>query len=206
MGGIGRDGGCREWWVGRQALTAPTYPTPKVLLIARPLRKNITIANNDWVKFCIHGFTNISMTTAFLGVSLGLFDFLADGFKRPDTRFGRFQTACLTFLPPLLINVMLSDPNNFLRYFKSSGIFVAILFFRSRDFLSNFSVAMGIAGSVLPDAVVGIHELKPTRATKWFHTFHFWNHNLIALRVRDWAFLSGATWQLAFFYFLQHRV
>lgn len=87
-----------------------------------------TVVNNQWVKFCIHGFTNISMTTAFLGVSLGLFDFLADGFKRPNTRLGRLQTASLTFLPPLLINLLLSNPQNFLRYFSCSGIFVAILF------------------------------------------------------------------------------
>lgn len=87
-----------------------------------------TIANNSWVTLCIHGFTNISMTTAFLGVSLGLFDFLADGFKRPNTRFGRFQTACLTFAVPVLINVLFTDPKNFLRYFSWSGIFVAILF------------------------------------------------------------------------------
>lgn len=86
------------------------------------------IINNKWINYCIHGFTNISMTTAFLGVSLGLFDFLADGFKRLNTRFGRLQTACLTFIPPLLINILYADPSNFLKSFSYSGIFVAILF------------------------------------------------------------------------------
>ncbi|MBU0744421.1 MAG: hypothetical protein KKE11_03545 [Gammaproteobacteria bacterium] len=89
-------------------------------------RALVTIVNNRWVKYCIHGFTNISMTTAFLGVSLGIFDFLADGFKRPNTRFGRLQTACLTFFPPLLINILY--PDNFLKSFSYSGVFVAILF------------------------------------------------------------------------------
>ena len=87
-----------------------------------------------------------------------------------------------------------------------ASIVVAVLFFQSRDFFSNASVAMGIAGSVLPDAVVGFHELKPSAYTKWVHNLHFRNHNFIALRIRDWTFLSGATWQLALFYFIQHRV
>jgi amino acid permease len=84
------------------------------------------MVSNKWVKYCIHGFTNISITTAFLGVSLGLFDFLADGFKRPNTRFGRFQTICLTLAPPLLVNILY--PDSFLAAFGYSGIFVAILF------------------------------------------------------------------------------
>jgi len=85
-----------------------------------------TIVNNKWVNFSIHGFINISMTTAFLGISLGLFDFLADGFKRPDTRLGRLQTASLTFIPPLLIAVFY--PNSFVKAFGYSGICAAILF------------------------------------------------------------------------------
>lgn len=86
------------------------------------------IVSNKWVKFCIYGFANISMTTAFLGISLGLFDFLADGFGRPNTRFGRLQTACMTFLPPLLLNVLFPSASNFVKAFSYSGIFVAILF------------------------------------------------------------------------------
>lgn len=85
-----------------------------------------TIVTNKWVKLSIHGFTNISMTTAFLGVSLGLFDFLADGFSRSDTRWGRAQTAILTFLPPLLVAVLY--PNSFVKAFSYTGICVATLF------------------------------------------------------------------------------
>ncbi len=84
------------------------------------------IVNSNWVRFSVYGFANISMTTAFLGVSLGLFDFLADGLKRANDRFGRFQTALATFLPPLLVNIFY--PDNFLKSFSYSGVFVAILF------------------------------------------------------------------------------
>ena len=85
-----------------------------------------TIVSNKWVNLSIHGFINTSMTTAFLGVSLGLFDFLADGFKRPDTRWGRLQTAGLTFLPPLIVAVFY--PDSFVKAFSYSGICAAVLF------------------------------------------------------------------------------
>jgi len=44
-------------------------------------------------------FANFAMATSFLGVSLGLFDFIADKFSLPDTALGRFKTALITFVP-----------------------------------------------------------------------------------------------------------
>jgi len=84
-----------------------------------------TIMNNKWVAASIHGFFNVSMTTSFLGVSLGLFDFLADGFKRPNTRFGRFQTSCLTFIPPLIFAIFY--PHGFLMALIYAASFIAVL-------------------------------------------------------------------------------
>lgn len=85
----------------------------------------ILLLNNKWVTISINGFANIALTTSFLGVALGLFDFLADGFKRPDTRFGRLQTAGLTFAPPLLL--ALYYPKGFITAINYSSIAVAIL-------------------------------------------------------------------------------
>lgn len=84
-----------------------------------------TIVNNKWVTASINGFFNFSMTTSFLGVSLGLFDFLADGFKRKDTHFGRFQTACLTFIPPIIF--ALFYPHGFRMALIYAASFIAIL-------------------------------------------------------------------------------
>jgi len=84
-----------------------------------------TIVNNKWVTASINGFYNVSMTTSFLGVSLGLFDFLADGFKRPDTHFGRFQTACLTFIPPVIFAIFY--PHGFIMALNYAASFIAIL-------------------------------------------------------------------------------
>jgi len=69
-------------------------------------RTIIAVAQNKWVAIGINCFFNIAMTTSFLGVALGLFDFLADGFKRPDTRFGRLQTSILTFIPPFILALL----------------------------------------------------------------------------------------------------
>lgn len=87
----------------------------------------INITNNKWVATSINGFTNISMTTSFLGVTLALFDFLADGFKRPDTRFGRFQTSLLTFIPPLIIALFF--PNLFVPAMNYAAIPIIIITF-----------------------------------------------------------------------------
>lgn len=83
------------------------------------------IANNKWVTTGINVFSNVAMATSFLGVALGLFDFLADGFRRPNSRLGRFQTALLTFIPPLIF--VLFFPNGFIVALKYAAFFATIL-------------------------------------------------------------------------------
>lgn len=84
-----------------------------------------TCVNNHWVGMAINGFANIAMTTSFLGVSLGLFDFLADGFNRTNTRPGRTQTALLTFIIPFLFAIFY--PKGFVVALSYAAICVAIL-------------------------------------------------------------------------------
>lgn len=78
-----------------------------------------------WLRWCITIFSDIAMTTSCLGVALGLFDFLADGFKRKNTRSGRLQTLAITMLPPLA--VALVWPNFFLLGVSLGGLFLVIL-------------------------------------------------------------------------------
>ena len=47
-------------------------------------------------------FSYMAIATSFLGVTLGLFDYIADIFKWDDSVSGRTKTAALTFLPPLV--------------------------------------------------------------------------------------------------------
>lgn len=85
----------------------------------------IILTNSKWLSSAINGFSDIAMTTSFLGVTLGLFDFLADGFKRSNTRSGRLQTALLTFIPPLMFAYYY--PRGFLLALDYAAIFVTIL-------------------------------------------------------------------------------
>jgi tyrosine-specific transport protein len=65
------------------------------------------------------------MLTAFLGVSLGLFDFLADGLKLHKTGYHGKILVLITFLPPLL--VVLLYPGIYLQALNYAGFCCVIL-------------------------------------------------------------------------------
>lgn len=83
------------------------------------------LQNNPWLHQSLSLFANIAVTTSFLGVSIGLFDFLADSCQRDNTRRGRTQTALLTFTPPLLFAIFY--PRGFLMALSLAALFVIIL-------------------------------------------------------------------------------
>ena len=111
-------------WTGAYSFTSIMQPNGQVLI--GDFIKNIyEIVDNKWVTVGINGFSNFAMTTSFLGVALGLFDFLADGFKRPDTNFGRLQTSLLAFTPPLMFALFFSD--GFILALKFAAFFATII-------------------------------------------------------------------------------
>ncbi|WKE64288.1 aromatic amino acid transport family protein [Gallaecimonas kandeliae] len=63
----------------------------------------LTGGQGGWLSQCIHLFADLALATSFLGVAVGMFDFLAALFNRRFTLAGRGQTALLTFIPPLAI-------------------------------------------------------------------------------------------------------
>lgn len=65
----------------------------------------LTQGQGGWLSTCIHIFADLALATSFLGVAVGMFDFLAALFNRKATLAGRSQTALLTFVPPLLITL-----------------------------------------------------------------------------------------------------
>jgi tyrosine-specific transport protein len=83
------------------------------------------LTQNKAISLFVNLFSNIAITTSFLGVGLGLFDFLADGFKRKNNKFGRFQTALLTFIPPLAFAILY--PNGFIMALEYSALFAIVL-------------------------------------------------------------------------------
>ncbi len=84
-----------------------------------------TLLNDRWFTLGINGFYSFAMTTSFLGVSLSLFDFLADGFRRSNSHWGRFQSALLTFILPLIFAMFF--PNGFILALKYAALFSTIL-------------------------------------------------------------------------------
>lgn len=66
-------------------------------------------------------FSFFAIVTSFLGVSLSLSDFLADGFSIEKTRAGRLFLYIMTFLPPLMITLI--DPRAFLSALEYAGAF-----------------------------------------------------------------------------------
>lgn len=70
-------------------------------------------------------FTSICMLTAFLGVSLCLYSFLADGLKVSESGWPGAGLFLLTFVPPLLI--VIYYPGAYIHALGYAGIFCIIL-------------------------------------------------------------------------------
>lgn len=76
------------------------------------------------IKFCLLVFSNLAVASSFFGVTLGLFDYLADLFKFDNSAVGRFKTVLLTFLPPALLYLIF--PNGFIYGIGGAGLCATI--------------------------------------------------------------------------------
>jgi len=64
-------------------------------------------------------FSFFAITTSFLGVSMGLFDFIADGFRIQKKGIKKLLIALITFLPPITITLI--NPHLFLTALNYAG-------------------------------------------------------------------------------------
>lgn len=85
-----------------------------------------TVANKH-VNIVVSLFMDLALATSFLGVALGLFDYLADLFRRSNSAFGRSQTGILTFAPPLICALFYSSFTQALAYAAVALSFLALL-------------------------------------------------------------------------------
>ncbi|WP_409371617.1 tyrosine transporter TyrP [Mixta theicola] len=83
------------------------------------------IVASPHVELAVHLFADLALATSFLGVSLGLFDYLADACKRNANVTGRVQSGLMTFLPPLLF--ALFYPQGFVLALGYAGVALAVL-------------------------------------------------------------------------------
>ncbi len=103
------------------------------------------------VKQAINAFSIAAILSSFIGVGLGVFDFLADLFKFDDNKIGRTKSWAVTFLPPLILSV--AFPLGFLKAIGYAGavatiwacIIPALLAYKSRQ-LANGKQGFMVAG------------------------------------------------------------
>ncbi len=65
-----------------------------------------TVIESEQVANAINTFSMAAILSSFIGVGLGVFDFLADFFKFSDDKSGRTKTWLVTFLPPLVLSLL----------------------------------------------------------------------------------------------------
>ena len=102
-------------------------------------------------------FTACAIGTSFLGVAIGLFDYLAEVSHRSNTLFGRTQTVLLTLLLPLLCAVFV--PGSFVTALGYAAVALVVLAVfipvilvwevRKEHMEEPYQVAGGTAGLVL---------------------------------------------------------
>ena len=83
------------------------------------------ILGNSAISLCARFFAFFAIVTSFLGVSLSLTDFLADGFKIKKDRTGRLLLYMMVFLPPLVFS--LTDPRAFLNALEYAGAYGVVV-------------------------------------------------------------------------------
>jgi tryptophan-specific transport protein len=125
---------------------------------------------SDIVNWSLSIFTNFAIISSFLGVGLGLFDFVADTFKIDDSSKGRFYTACISFLPSGIASFFF--PNGFILAIGYAGLIfvvtglIAVYFMvrlkRSSGRKGSYQVAGGnvlLVSYLLANVLVGVCQV-----------------------------------------------
>ncbi|MGO2437905.1 MAG: aromatic amino acid transport family protein, partial [Serratia proteamaculans] len=84
------------------------------------LKQMGNVSSSQTVGQLLSAFSYMALASSFLGVSLGLFDYLADFFKFSDDTAGRSKTALVTFAPPTIAALLF--PNGFLYAIGFAGL------------------------------------------------------------------------------------
>ncbi len=83
-----------------------------------------TVINSAALSKMLSIFANMAIISSFLGVSLALFDFIADKFKFDDSGIGRLKTALVVFIPPTIGGVLF--PDGFITAIGFAGLVAAV--------------------------------------------------------------------------------
>lgn len=107
--------------IGREGFTAVIAEGGNMGALVGALE---TAVSSSTLAVMLQLFANFAVATSFLGVALGLFDFLTDLLKLDNTVAGRSKTALLTFVPPTIGGVLF--PNGFIYAIGYAGFAAAV--------------------------------------------------------------------------------
>lgn len=82
------------------------------------------LINKPSITLIINSFAHVALITSFLGVTLGIFDFLRDILPKNKMNT-RFNVALLTFVPPLVLALV--SPQGFTQLLSYAAAFLAVL-------------------------------------------------------------------------------
>ena len=101
-----------------------------ILAQSEPVKNmaNVLISHtgNLQISFFIQIFILFAIASSFIGTSLGLYDFLADGLNISKSPIGKIKLLVLTFIPPLII--ALTQNHLFITALGFAGLMSTILF------------------------------------------------------------------------------
>lgn len=107
---------------GKHGLLAIWHSGQPTSLLTNAL---VDLSQNVWLSRAARFFAFFAIASSFVGVSLGLFDILADGLKVKRNHLGKTFVSLLTFIPPLIFALVY--PHGFIVALGYAGIFVAVL-------------------------------------------------------------------------------
>lgn len=82
------------------------------------------------------------------------------------------------------------------------AIYLLLLFLNILDISNMRAFTFAIAGSILPDLIVVIHEASQRKLFNGFNKIHFFFHDLVSKKHGDLPLLVGIGYQMAFIIFL----
>lgn len=107
---------------GDFGLARLTYANQPVTGLLESIQHYIS---TDKIIFLSRAFTSICVLTAFACVSLGLLDYLSDGFKVSQKGRGKFFVSLATFIPPL--TMVIFYPKAFILFLSVAGLCCVML-------------------------------------------------------------------------------
>lgn len=126
---------------GLMALFSSAHPTSGLIGVLNQ------VLDNNYLSVFFNIFTSICMVTAFLGVALSLYDFLADGLKLKKKGMQGRLLLLFTFLPPLIS--VLFMPGLYLYALNYAG-FACVLLLLLLPVLMSWRIRYRLAPETVP--------------------------------------------------------